>query len=163
MKQIVDLSNATISTLDVMDSRVATMEKMKRTAGDRSVLPQFYGCVSPENSALICLGASDERRYYRADTADTQAYEFRCCNDTACLLSDDLCNGDEGCPLGDDEHFCGNQTDLCGESNTEDLTDVEYLLCGIGNIFCTPFSFERTFIYPQLSFHQSTAVKQRST
>ena len=41
MKQIVDLSNATISTHDVMDSGVVTMGKMKRTARDQSVLHTF--------------------------------------------------------------------------------------------------------------------------
>ena len=142
----------------------------------RQICPsRYHPCVSPENFTVICLvahqvqdgridclGASDERQYCRADKTYSHTYEFRCWNDTTCLLREALCNGVEDCPLGDDEHFCGNRTDLCLEWNPEDLTDVEYLLCGIGNIFHTPFSLDTALIYPSLPFQRSIPVKRQS-
>ena len=138
--------------------------------------PHFHPCVLPENATVVCLaahrvqngsidclGASDERQYCRADATYSRTYQFRCWNDTTCLLADNLCNDNEDCPLGDDEYFCGNRAGLCGESSTENLTDVEYLLCGVGNIYHTPLSLDTALTYPSLPVRQSIPMISQST
>ena len=138
--------------------------------------PHFHPCVSPENSTAVvclaahriedgridCLGASDERQYCRADKNNIQTYAFRCWNHTTCLLRGDLCDREENCPLGDDERFCNNHKKLCGQSNVENLTDAEYLLCGIGHIYRARFSLETALIYPSLSADRGIPMENPS-
>ena len=118
-------------------------------------------CISLHNSTLICLppsqvsdgtvdclGASDELEYCRKKDGYGQTYGFYCQNDTTCIEHTKICDGVEDCSLGDDEEFCKNRTQLCEESNLDNLTDVEYALCRIGSIYRPSFSLKTASVYP---------------
>ncbi|CAF4150770.1 unnamed protein product [Rotaria sp. Silwood2] len=122
---------------------------------------QFLPCISTHNSTLICLpanqvgngiidclGASDELEYCRQKYINEQTYRFYCQNDTTCIEHYQLCDGVEDCLLGDDEKFCGNRSQLCEQTNLDDLTDIEYILCRIVSIHRYFFSLQTALTYP---------------
>ncbi|CAF3595127.1 unnamed protein product [Rotaria sp. Silwood1] len=141
----------------------------------RSICPkQFLPCISPYNSTLICLpasqvgdriidclGASDELEYCRKNFGNLQTYEFYCQNDTKCIEHEKLCDGVEDCLFGEDEKFCDNRPQLCEESNFDHLTDVEYVLCRIGSIHRISFSLKTSSIYPLSSIVQIDSVNNQ--
>ena len=100
------------------------------------------------DAIIDCLGASDELQYCQMDYDFERTYKFRCWNSTVCVEQEDLCNEYEDCPLGDDELFCANHSQLCDDWDSDNLTDVQHILCRIGATPRTMFSLKTASIYP---------------
>ncbi|CAF2727459.1 unnamed protein product [Rotaria sp. Silwood2] len=124
------------------------------------VKPHFHGCITRHyhdvaiqvgDGIVDCLGAADELEYCRQKYSYEHTYGFYCRNDTRCIEHDKLCDGVEDCLLGDDEQICENRSRLCEQSNFDNVTYVEYVLCRIGFIHRPTFSLKTVSIYPPSS------------
>ncbi|CAF3627819.1 unnamed protein product [Rotaria socialis] len=138
----------------------------------RPICPKrFLPCISLHNSTLICLpanqvgngivdcfGASDELEYCRQSSENEQTYRFYCQSDKKCVDHKTLCDGNEDCLLGDDETFCKDRPGLCDESNFDNLTDLEYVLCQIGSVGTHSFSLKTASISPPLPTIRNSSV-----
>ena len=87
-----------------------------------------------------CICATDEHRksvfisYGTRPTDHSISNQLRCRNDSSIIRSSYLCNGQENCPLNDDEVFCKNvyiRGTACSMWLTN-RTDVEKFLCEFG-------------------------------
>ncbi|CAF4583556.1 unnamed protein product [Rotaria sp. Silwood1] len=145
----------------------------------RSICPsRFIPCVSPYNFTLTCLpvnqvsdgfidclGASDELQYCRKVNAYTAIYQFHCLNSTKCVKSSELCNSVQDCPLGDDEEFCKNRSQLCTRYKLPNRSHVQDVLCRIFDTKRITFTLQGSQIYPHnhmkmISSHPTWPVKR---
>ncbi|CAF4328193.1 unnamed protein product [Rotaria sp. Silwood2] len=62
------------------------------------------------DGVIDCIGGSDERQYCRTLHSDDKLLRFYCSNDSKCIDTYDLCNGNSDCLFADDEQFCGELT-----------------------------------------------------
>jgi hypothetical protein len=114
------------------------------------------------DAIVDCLGASDELQYCQMDYDSFRTYRFRCLNSTICVEQEGLSDGHGDCPLGDDELFCVNHSHLCDEWDSNNLTDVQYILCRIGATPRTNFSLETASAYPLFQMVRINAYRNES-
>ncbi|CAF1545436.1 unnamed protein product, partial [Adineta ricciae] len=106
---------------------------------------------------IDCVGASDEPKRCRMSD-EYKVYErFNCFNDTQCIDTRYLCNGNQNCKFNDDETICKNHTGfwqtLCSFSSSTGIERDDFL-CHLGRWYPklarTNFLIRNMPIYPLL-------------
>ncbi|UJR06764.1 hypothetical protein I4U23_011051 [Adineta vaga] len=142
-----------------------------------STCPEFqYNCVYPNDTTNLacltinqigdgfidCLGASDERVFYRQGKSDIFWHNFKCSNEPKLINSSSFCNNKSECLFGDDEKFCTHYGYMyrynCHYGNLSLLTEVEQFFCYNYHVFRrSPKIYFKLHSMPNYSIQSITA------
>ena len=129
-------------------------------------------CISPQNYQVTCLpmdrvgnnqpdcaGGFDESNTCPAVHSNREGLHwYRCFNETKCLMSSQLCNGQKDCQFGDDEDLCENVYRFCIQPGV--IIGAESFFCLIR--FFKKFQFRLSNTFNAIYLNYSVALKRSS-